>query len=64
MKKQTAIEWLVSQLNKEGFAQVVTNDEIEQALEMEKQQHEESFRQSLMSNYQTFEQYYKETCGK
>ena len=34
----TAVEWLVSQLNKEGFAQVVTDKELEQAKEMEKQQ--------------------------
>ena len=35
--EQTAVEWLVSQLNKQGFAQVVTDEEIEQAKEMEKQ---------------------------
>lgn len=35
---KTAVEWLVEQLNKQGFAEVVTNDEIEQALEMEKEQ--------------------------
>lgn len=34
----TAVEWLVSQLNKEGFAQVVTDKELEQAKELEKQQ--------------------------
>ena len=33
--RQTAVEWLVSQLNKQGFAQVVTDEEIEQAKEME-----------------------------
>ena len=38
MKKQTAVEWLVSQLNKDGFTQVVTDEEIEQAQAMEKQQ--------------------------
>ena len=37
MKNQTAVEWLVSQLNKQGFSQVVTDDEIQQAKEMEKQ---------------------------
>jgi predicted GNAT family acetyltransferase len=36
--EQTAVEWLVSQLNKQGFAQVVTDEEIKQAKEMEKQQ--------------------------
>jgi len=34
----TAVEWLVSQLNKQGFAQVVTDEEIQQAKELEKQQ--------------------------
>jgi len=36
--KQTAVEWLVSILNKEGFAPVLTNEEIKQAKEIEKQQ--------------------------
>ena len=36
--EQTAVEWLVSQLNKQGFAQVVTDEEIKQAKEMEAQQ--------------------------
>jgi hypothetical protein len=35
--KQTAVDWLVSQLNKQGFSQVVTDDEIQRAKEMEKQ---------------------------
>jgi len=35
---QTAVEWLVSQLNKPGFAEVVTDEEIRQAKEMEKEQ--------------------------
>jgi hypothetical protein len=37
-EKQTAVEWLVSRLNKEGFAPVVTQEEIEQAKAMERQQ--------------------------
>jgi len=36
--KQTAVEWLVSILNKEEFAQVVTDEEIAKALAMEKEQ--------------------------
>lgn len=36
--EQTAVNWLVSQLNKKGFAQVVTDEEINQAKEMEEQQ--------------------------
>lgn len=37
-KKQTAVDWLVSQLNKPGFAEVITEEEIQQAKAMEKQQ--------------------------
>ena len=36
--KQSSIEWLVSQLNKKGFAPVVTDDEIEQAKAMHKKE--------------------------
>ena len=38
MKKQTAVQWLVSILNKQGFAPVLTDEEIQQAKEMEEQQ--------------------------
>jgi hypothetical protein len=41
--KQTAVEWLVSQLNKQGFAQVVTDEEINKAKEMEKEQKKKNF---------------------
>lgn len=34
-KKQTAVNWLVEQLNNKGFAGVLTSEEIEQALEIE-----------------------------
>jgi hypothetical protein len=37
-KQQTAVEWLVEQLNTPGFAQVVTDEEIQQAIKMEKAQ--------------------------
>lgn len=33
--KITAVEWLVSQLNKQGFAKVVTDEEIQKAKQME-----------------------------
>jgi hypothetical protein len=38
MSKQTAVEWLIEQLNKEGFAPVVTQEEIDQAKAMERDQ--------------------------
>ncbi len=43
MEKQTAVEWLVSHLNKQGFAQVVTDEEIKQAKEMEKEHIEDAY---------------------
>jgi hypothetical protein len=35
--KETAVDWLVSLLNKKGFAPVVMEEEIKQAKEIEKQ---------------------------
>jgi hypothetical protein len=35
--KQTSVDWLVSQLNKPGFAEVITEEEIQQAKKMEKE---------------------------
>ena len=37
-KKQSSIEWLVSILNKPGFAPVLTKEEIEQAKAMHKEE--------------------------
>jgi len=45
MSKQTAVRWLVSILNKEGFAPVLTNEEIQEALQMEHEQIEDAFKQ-------------------
>jgi predicted GNAT family acetyltransferase len=50
--KQTAVEWLVSHLNKQGFAQVVTDEEIKQAKEMEKQQIIESYNEGQQNPYE------------
>jgi hypothetical protein len=61
-KKQTAVEWLVFQLNKQGFAKVVTDEEIEQAKAMEKEQIVNAWI-STDNELQRIsaEQYYKET---
>jgi predicted GNAT family acetyltransferase len=40
MSKQTAVEWLIAQLNKEGFAPVVTQEEIDQAKAMEREKND------------------------
>jgi predicted GNAT family acetyltransferase len=50
----TAVEWLVEQLNKQGFAQVVTDEEIQQAKEMEKQQLKEMYLKGIENYDPTF----------
>lgn len=42
-KKQTAVDLLVSLLNKEGFAPVLTDEEIQHFKQMEKEQIEEAW---------------------
>ena len=69
MSEQTAVEWLVNQLNKQGFAQVVTDEEIQQAKEMFKQQIINACDAGFDDGcgfiedikYKNAEQYYKET---
>jgi hypothetical protein len=66
MSKQTAVEWLVSILNKEGFAPVLTNEEIQQAKQMEKEQIENAYwdgGQDVPMISKQCEQYYNETYG-
>ena len=75
----TSIEWLISQLNKQGFAQVVTDEEIQQAKEMHKAEKEslyteEEFKKAVIDAYHTNPQeakwkniginYYNETFKK
>ena len=60
--EKTAVEWLVSQLNKQGFAQVVTDEEIKQAKEIEKKQIERAFMFGQYTvSIENGEQYYNET---
>ena len=68
--KQTAVEWFIQQLKTQdgtyrGFSNIQTTHEklIEQAKEMDKEQHKKTYNQSFMSNFQTFEDYYNETYG-
>jgi len=66
MKKQTAVDLLVSILNKEGFAPVLTDEEIQQAKQIEKEQHEYFFscgRQYQLNGEGTFTQVHNETYG-
>jgi hypothetical protein len=74
MSKQTTVRWLVNILNKEGFAPVLTDEEIQQALQMEREQIVEAFKigsdkgYDCALDYITHEEcdeqnYYKETYG-
>jgi len=70
MSKQTAVKWLVSILNKEGFAFVLTNEEIQQAKDMEREQTLDFTRNAVRKildedrqNPFNLEQYYNQTYG-
>jgi len=71
-QNQTAVQWLESILNKQGFASVLTDEEIQQAEEMEKKQHDNTWVDSrieyngddYIGQGKTFEQYYNETFNK
>jgi hypothetical protein len=68
-KKQTAVEWLVSILNKEGFYPVLTDEEINQAKQMEREQIMQGFGEGLIYDKKSMytpseEQYYNETYEK
>ncbi len=68
-KKQTVVDLLVSILNKEGFAPVLTDEEIQHFKQMEKEQIETAYQAGDGDAYnleQTkifAEQYYNETYG-
>jgi tRNA G46 methylase TrmB len=69
-KKQTAVDLLVNILNKEGFAPVLTDEEIQQAKQMEKDQMKEATLNNVTTNEELrkifknqFEEYYNKTYG-
>mgnify|MGYP007090463047 CR=1 FL=1 len=59
----TAIEWLVQQIDNKDMGEIPMwiYDLCYDALEMEKQQHEETFEAGYGDLYTSFEQYYSET---
>jgi hypothetical protein len=74
-KKQTAVEWLIEQINQDYPEMTwAYKDECEQAKAMEKEQMDKvsedwfvegcSHMKDNKRIYQSFEQYYKETYGK
>lgn len=78
MEKQlTAVEWLIKQIDNNGFIRFVTNEQIEQAKQMEMEQMKEAFKLLLKAHVdddlivfsnkildETFEDYYNETFKK
>jgi len=65
-KKQTAVDLLVSILNKDGFAPVLTNEEIQHFKQMEQEQIENAYwdgGQDVPMISKQCEQYYNETYG-
>jgi len=65
-KKQTAVDYLVEQLIKQGFFKRLPIIEIQQASQMEKEQNEYFFncgRQYQLTGEGTFKQVHNETYG-
>jgi hypothetical protein len=70
--KQTAVEWFIEELFKKIDYIQVPQKLIDQAKEMEEEQHKETFKQSRQAKifekdmppvWESFEQYYNETYG-
>jgi len=69
-KKQTAVDYLVEQLIKQGFFKRLPIIEIQQASQMEKEQIKEAYKEGNHSEmrggkviFEKTEQYYNETYG-
>ena len=61
---KTAVEWLVEQMTQGDFIALPKREWIEQAKEMEKEQHKQTWTEGLYcgtGDKQAFEQYYNET---
>lgn len=64
MSQQTAIDWLVEEVNKDCYISAfIPHDLVEQAKQMEKEQMKKTWKDgfSWQSPYKNFEQYYNET---
>ena len=73
MKKQSAVQWLVEQVNSDCLNSAFIRPElVEQANKMFEEQHQETFKQSRQAKifekdmppvWESWEQYYNETYG-
>ena len=66
----TAVEWLIEQMQTNQFIYLDRTEILNKAKEIEKEQHQETFKQSRSANifkenmtptWESFEQYYNET---
>jgi hypothetical protein len=64
MKKQTAVDWLLDQLLKDGYIERLPVLQFQQAKEMEKEQMKDAWDDGLFGKTDNFQQYYNETFGK
>jgi hypothetical protein len=64
MAQQTAVEWLFEQIPAEWSSSKSAFDAYQQAKEMEKEQHYNTWDESrLAEGWKTFQKYYNETYG-
>ena len=63
MSKQSSVEWLQIKLKQLANLNMGFDTLFEQAKAMHKKECKESYYESLLSNFQTFEHYYNETYG-
>ena len=66
---QMSVEWLETKIQKEiatygSISHKMISILADYAKTVHKKEHEQTYKQYLMSNYQTFEDYYKETFEK
>jgi len=64
MEKQTAVDWLLDQLLKDGYIERLPVLQFQQAKEMEKEQMKDAWDDGLFGKTDNFQQYYNETFGK
>jgi hypothetical protein len=63
MEKQTAVDWLLDQLLKDGYIERLPVLQFQQAKEMEKEQMKDAWDDGLFGKTDNFKQYYNETFG-
>ena len=63
MSKQTAVDWLLEQMKSRPMTIIELDDIFYQAKKLEREQIEDAYNASLLSNTRTFEHYWEQTYG-